>query len=382
MTVRLVLKNQDGVNIVCLETIKFTEEETTFLLPIPVQPSTHHIELFNLPSVKNAGKNLKKAGHYRNVKIILRPPLDAMYIDEAGNFIFGEYVLEELERTSVLSEESNTDVSSDLLNIIRHLKLEDKQKTPKWDSIEKKFAIEKFSGKEKATEWLMSFENECARHEMKADPDKIKCLRLFLVENALDWYKSNAIKVKDETWSAWSASFLEVYADKGWTKVRHAYNYKHLGGSLMDYALKKERLMLEVESRVTQYSMINQIVIGLPISIQDRLDREEIQTTDELMNKLRQYESTSAKSSTKFEKYVNAQEISRAKLDPKKRLDREPRNVSERKPCPICESQGYVGRFHPAERCRNRYKRFENISVNLNEGSDDDVSETRETKNE
>ena len=97
------------------------------------------------------------------------------------------------------------------------------------DEIEKIFSIEKFSGKEKATEWLTSFENECERHELTDDTMKIKFLKLFLIDNALDWYKSNVIKLGNERCSSCSTSFMKVYADKGWAKVRHAYSYRYLG---------------------------------------------------------------------------------------------------------------------------------------------------------
>lgn len=379
MTIHVVLLNQDGVNVICVTSIKFTDDEATFSFPPEFQTSDYHTGLFELPAMKRAAASLTRAGQYRNVKLILKEPIVQEYIDEAENFVFGETVLEEIGSTSSILEEEKADTSSELLDMLRKLTSEctseEKQREPKLNDIERRFSIERFSGKEKATEWLTSFENECVRHALKSDTLKVKCLKLFLVDNALDWYKSNAIKLKDEPWSTWSASFLKVYADKGWAKVRHAYNYRYLGGPHIDYALKKERLILEVESRTTQYSMINQIVIGLPLPLQDRLDREEIQSTDDLMNKLRQFESDTKKF-TRNEQSSGSSEISRPR-----QYDRNTEKTSEKKPCTICESKGYPGRFHPIERCRNRYKRSDYAKINLNEESESETSESGEKKN-
>jgi len=92
-------------------------------------------------------------------------------------------------------------------------------------------------------------------------------------------------------WSEWSTSFLLVYADKSWSNVRFAYNFKYINGSLIDYALKKERLLLDIESSISNISRIHLIVIGLPLNIQDKLDKEEITNTDILMNRIRMYDS-------------------------------------------------------------------------------------------
>ena len=69
------------------------------------------------------------------------------------------------------------------------------------------------------------------------------------------------------------------------------YNYKYINGSLIDYALKKERLLLEIENSMSNMSRINLIVMGLPLNIQDKLDKEEITNTDLLMNRIRMYDT-------------------------------------------------------------------------------------------
>lgn len=51
--------------------------------------------------------------------------------------------------------------------------------------------------------------------------------------------------------------------------------------------MEKERLILTIEN-----TRINLIVIGLPIPIQDGIDKEMIHSTDDLTRILGQYEST------------------------------------------------------------------------------------------
>lgn len=50
--------------------------------------------------------------------------------------------------------------------------------------------------------------------------------------------------------------------------------------------------MLEIEKVMTELSRLNQIVVGLPNEIQNKLGRssEKIETTEELMKELRKHE--------------------------------------------------------------------------------------------
>lgn len=373
MTVHIVVKpTTTDERVRCLEWIKFTEDDNAFRFPLRAQMEEYHKDLFNLAIVKNSVKNMDRPGQFRNLKLILKEPLRGKYIDEVENFYFGECFLEEIDikKTEDTKKKSAASQLEDIL-----AKLNGQSKELKWSEIERKFSIGKFSGKQNASEWLKNFLTECSRHKVDDDEKKIKCLKLFLEEGALEWYKSNAIKLEDEPWKVWSESFLKVFADKGWLKVRQAYSYKYLAGSVIDYALKKERMILEIESHATDTSRINQIVVGLPFHIQDKLDREEIQTTDDLMNKLRQYEYIPKKSSGRSVTRVNTTEdeftnvASRTKYNPGK--------VFEKKPCAICESKGYPGRFHPLERCRNRNKQDEKLDINLHEDCDEGLDEAK-----
>lgn len=228
--------------------------------------------------------------------------------------------------------------------------------------IEKKFNVEPFTGKEKAVDWLEVFLSECSRFKITDPEQKIKCLKSFMKNGAEDWYRSTKLKLSDDDWTAWSESFLAVFGDKGWSRVRYALAYKYLSGSYSDYALKKERMILEVEKTMTAQTRINLIVVGLPIDVQDKLDKEDITTTDKLFNKLARYEN-------KNEQRNAAPREGKPRVENKVSLP-----VSERKPCHICESLKLPNRFHAPERCFNknrlpRERPAPKRTVNLGEGS-------------
>ena len=321
---------------------------------------------------------MEKVGQYRNIKMILRKPLLDEYIDDAENFVFEEIYLEEAK--ALTTEKEKTDITEELQKAVKNLKIEGNPRKTRWNEIEKSFAIEKFSGKQKAAYWLETFEEECSRHEITEDEQKIKCLRLFVTEKAQDWYQANAVKLERDDWGAWSASLVRVFSDKGWAKVRHALSYKYIAGSILEYALRKERLLLEIEKESTELTRINQVVVGLPVFIQDRLDREKIGSSDGLMNELRQYESSVKKGSQRTEKGPRLLESPRLETSVRRNYNYGTEGTVEKKPCPICESKGYPGRYHPMERCRNKDRR-ENLRINLNEDSECELLEQREEKN-
>lgn len=209
------------------------------------------------------------------------------------------------------------------------------------------------------------FERECIRNQVNEDEKKIQVLRLFVEDNAKEWYSANMAKLTlDSEWEDWKRSFIETYADKSWKFVHYAYSYKWINGSWLDYALKKENLLLETEPRMSVCSRINHIVIGLPIYIQDKLDKEEISTTEKLMNQLRRYSQAPTKG-PKSEK----QEMKKSPKISK---------TEERKPCKICELQGKYNRYHPTELCWNKSSNYERKNVNAVELE----IEKEETKNE
>lgn len=68
--------------------------------------------------------------------------------------------------------------------------------------------------------------------------------------------------------------------------IAYAHNFKFHNGSLLGYALKKRRLLLEVDDSMSTNTQINIIVIGLPNFIQKKLNRKSIPNMENLLCKI------------------------------------------------------------------------------------------------
>ncbi|KAK9871888.1 hypothetical protein WA026_015137 [Henosepilachna vigintioctopunctata] len=79
--------------------------------------------------------------------------------------------------------------------------------------------------------------------------------------------------------------------DRSWSCVIYALSFKHLNGSLLEYALKKQRLLLEYNSDIDTRTLTDLIVAGLPTYITSKLDRQEVTDPILLFSALRMYEN-------------------------------------------------------------------------------------------
>ena len=68
--------------------------------------------------------------------------------------------------------------------------------------------------------------------------------------------------------------------------IRYAMSFKYQTGSMLDYALKKEKLLLEVRKSIDDGTLIDLIAIGLPNFVADRIDREKLKKTEDLYNEI------------------------------------------------------------------------------------------------
>lgn len=230
----------------------------------------------------------------------------------------------------------------------------------------------KFNGKQEASAWISSFEKECIRFKILDGSIRIEALKLFIDGNVKDWYSSNLIKLPLTDWETWKKSFLLVYGKKNWTVIRKAFNYKYVFGSMIDFVLKKELLLLEADKNMPEIYRIYQIVYNLPLEIQDKIDREKIETIADLIRELKKFNDS----------YVVNKKIEEKKYDEnKKKSDSEKKLIIksskfDRKPCTICEGLGYKQRYHPADVCRN--KASTSKIVNLTEQDEDSDSTANE----
>ncbi|XP_073968293.1 uncharacterized protein [Bombus fervidus] len=299
-------------------------------LPPRISSKRPSSTLFSLSTVKKAATSLTKVGHCRNITITMDDATAASYTDTDLNFVFRDIYLEEAE--VIPTRKIKTETEKPSLQIERLLEIFQKQN--KYEREGTDFAIKQFDGTQKTTDWILEYEMECEKYEIQDDEKRIKNLKKYLGKTAAEWYQTNLLKEEEYNWENWKAAFLKAFSNKGWSAVRYAYNFKYISGSFVEYAIKKERLILEVRRKTSEGTRINLIVIRLPIYIQDKIDTETVQSTNDLIGLLGQYEDQTKR------KKIQESNV---------RLDRKSDPPPKKQPCVICKALNFPGRFHPIE---------------------------------
>lgn len=114
---------------------------------------------------------------------------------------------------------------------------------------------------------------------------------------------------------------------------------------MIEYALKKEKLLLETRKSIDTGSLIDLIAVGLPNFVSDKIDRETLNETEDLYNELGKLEHLVYKSNNEARK-TNEQK-SKAKI-----------------PCAFCKEKIKKIRFHPEEDCWFKNKEEKEKKVN------------------
>lgn len=186
------------------------------------------------------------------------------------------------------------------------------------------------------TQWLETFEKECERFKINEDETKIELLRLFLDGTCQDWYVSTLKKEEHGSdWIKWTQSLKDTFSKKGWSSRTYAHYFRYKEGSLVQYALKKERLLLEVNKNMDMDTIIDRIGFGLPEFIREKINRDKIKETQDIINELQKLEGIGEKKKT-----------IRTEGKPEHKIKNE-----EKKPCKTCEKMGKGMRYHPVEKC-------------------------------
>lgn len=325
-----------------------------------------HEKLFENTTVKNAANSITPLNGYRNIKIKLTDEIKELYTDQDDNVRFGESYWEEINELDTTNQSNqNLNFSTNETIFLQHLKdaaaTKSELEQSKLFNVEKKFTLEKFNGTQNSKEWIVKFEKECERYNIKESSKMIEVMKFFLDGSAVDWYYANHHKLKVHEYQQWRKSLLLVYADKGWTTVRQALSFRYIGGSLTDYAIKKERLCLEAEKDSTDQSRINLIVYGLPSSVQEKLDKEEIKKVDELYTELRKLDDSVKKKQTNQDAKINKKDertIERKKSTEQTSGSTALSSAKAKDPCFMCNTLGLVNppRYHDPKVCNNKAK--------------------------
>lgn len=332
----------DGKSNYIAITSIITKDDKTFLIPEELQQAVLHKEITNTKAYETIKNSIKKRHQTRSIWITMTDKLYKSYVDEDGNMMFQDEYLEEITQHQQISATINTNDPEDpIVKILE--KLVENQQSNKRQSVKKlveRFVPEKFDGKSiSAYQWMEIFEKECARFDITENEEKIESLRLFLEKSCLDWYSSMMIKLSGQSeWSEWKRNFVETYANKGWAASRYALSFKYQAGSLLEYAIKKEKLLLEIRKSMDQGTLIDIIAAGLPNFVADQINKEEILATRDLFNEIGRLEH-----------------LVRRKRDNEKK----PNINMKQKPCKICEKLNKGTRFHPEPACWFRNKEEE-----------------------
>lgn len=317
-----MLAASDGkTNIICITSIQ-TPDERLFDIPDEFKPASKHTVITKTDYFTKIKNSLKKRHQTRKIWIPLTEDLRKNYLDESENLQFGEQYLDQIT--------GQTKVPVDNMIVSTENK--------RMGNIAERFITEKFSGKNSNVhQWIDEFENECIRFEISKDAEKIEILKHLLEKPCLDWYTSMIIKFTvNSAWEIWKNNFCETYENKGWSQVKYSFTFKFQGGSLLEYATKKERLLLEINKKIDTQTLINLIVMGLPDYIMYKLDKDSITSTANLYKEISKHEQTINKN--------NYNRVKRNTFDSKVRIDKY-------KPCKICEKLNKGSRFHSEEKC-------------------------------
>lgn len=333
-----ILPSSDGKSNVYGVTSISTSEDKIYAIPEERQGISHHKELMKTAAFNKVKNSIKKRYQTRKVWITMTEELRPIYLDEEDNLQFEDQYLEEIEQEQTATAQNReTGVFEKMFEKLLQNTQDSKQQNLK--HIAEKFIIEKFTTKNmNANQWIDTFEKECLRFDVIDEGKKIEILRLFLDKSCIDWYNSMMIKLTmDSEWKIWKTKFCESFANKGWNQITYALSFKYKEGMLVDYAIRKEKMLLDMRNSIDSGTLIDLIAAGLPEHVLNRIDRETLKDTVDLFNELRKFEHmVNKKNYSNYRKYGN--------------LKGNYKN-EDKTPCKICEMLKKGIRYHPESAC-------------------------------
>jgi len=282
--------------------------------------ASNHTELIKTENYKRVKKSLNRRGQEKIIWITCTEEMKKTYFDEDGNVMFNDMYLEQVVEANMVESSQRKENQLNLRNVAE------------------RFMIEKFTCKHSnAKQWLEAFEKECRRFEISGDDIKIEILRLFLDKSCLDWHSATLTTLTIEAgWYEWKEKFLETFADKGWNTGMYAISHRYKDGSLIEYAMRKEKLLLDMDNNISTKTLVMLIAAGLPEFIRNKMDKENCESSTELLHEVRKCENLVNKNS-----FVKRKE---ERQDNKKKF-------GEKKPCKNCEKLNKGIRYHPEDSC-------------------------------
>lgn len=324
-----VIPTTDGKSNVIGITSITTEDDRIFKIPEELQNANLHEQLIATNAFKKVKNSLKKRHQERNIWIKLTKEIKETYVDAEENLQFDDVYLENIKTENITA--GHADVST--LNRLLKTLIENPRPN-NLKHITEKFIIDRFTSKNpNPSRWMEIFEQECNRFDINEDSQKIEVLRFFMEGSCKDWFSSMFTKLTVHgTWDEWKKNFSETFATKGWNPVTYALHFKYREGLLIDYAIRKEKLLIDMRQTIDKGTLIDLIAAGLPEFILNRIDREMIRETSDLFNELNKYEHMVSKKSFNKKTGTNAEDKNKT-------------------PCTTCEKLNKGKRFHAETAC-------------------------------
>lgn len=366
-----ILPGGDGKANVCSVRSISTSDDKVYAIPVELQAAGYHKEIMKTAAYNKVKNSLQKRYQTRKIWISMTEELKKIYIDDDGNLQFGDQYLEELEQQNAGPvQQSETGTLAKLVEKLIENTQEIKQQNLK--HIAEKFVIDKFTSKNtNATQWIEIFEKECKRFDVVTDDKKIEILRLFMDRSCVDWYSSMVIKLTmNSEWSVWKEKFCESFANKGWNSVTYALLFKYRDGTLLDYAIRKEKLLLDMRRSIDNGTLVDLIAAGLPEFILNKIDREYLKDTVDLFNEVSKYEHLVNKKYSFMKtnkKFVNGRNFEK---------------TEEKYPCKNCQKLNKGIRYHPEATCWFRQSEDDKVKKNYIKHVNNSVIEAELNENE
>lgn len=347
-------------NMWSLNTIQFLDDDDDVIYAIPEQyrATSHHDKLCVLPAALIALKNMPRRHTRRSFKVSLADEVKRIYCDADGNPVFRGDPLDiydgsldtfssPYQASSSSSARMLSDVVKEAITAAASAASANAPTVRSIASIVKDAVINKFEPKKaNAASWIGILERECVR--LSVEEDRYwEVLRLFIGGAAENWFASIVNKSPTTEWAFWRESFLKNFSKSGWNVAASAFQYRYINGSLIDYVHAKINLLSLYNPKMHDLDVMSHIVLGLPTTIQDKINPNDVATVDDLVSTIIQFEKpvTRTIGDTKTSSTTKATSSSFNAFA----------SLRPRVLCAYCKSKGFE-RFHREMDCFTKFK--------------------------
>ncbi|XKL67799.1 hypothetical protein PGB90_003290 [Kerria lacca] len=181
----------------------------------------------------------------------------------------------------------------------------------------------------------------------------------------IDWFAVNQRRLESTAvWKDWKSKLISTFGDYSWKPIKYALNFKYVSGSYIDYVIKKERILLELDRKLPDMVILDLIVVGLPSRVQNTLNRHTVTSIEILHNKIKKFEAKDkvTDGSSKFKKFNKIENFGNVNSENNNKSN----NFIEKKPRSNCTERGFPDRFHPENTCWFRQKKKKKNNNNNN----------------